>query len=253
VISPMQGYGAVKRNGSSSKRRSAASERRDSGGAQVMVLKESQASPAVSAPSQGTRALQRSSERSTASAGVKATSRESQRRSVAGNALPEKRDSLLDKASARQRGTGGSGGGHASAAPPHSTGATHQMTQPATSGHDQELDRSIALMERRLRERYGPGGMPEEAIAHLKQLRVDEATGGTKPERKVIGKDIRATVGLIVRHIQRGKHSANHFNGDYLSGDDPGTIISVSGDYAEVDTCPSSVPPSSPRSAGLYV
>ena len=53
MISPMQGYGAVKRNGSSSKRRSAASERRDSGGAQVMVLKESQASPAVSAPSQG--------------------------------------------------------------------------------------------------------------------------------------------------------------------------------------------------------
>lgn len=104
-------------------------------------------------------------------------------------------------------------------------------------------------MERRLRERYGPGGMPEAAIKHVKQLRSDaaqaahsvgvtllgtaEAVGG-KGMRKIIGKDVPGVVGQIVRHIRRGKHSDGHFDGDYFSGDETGTVISVTGDNAEV-------------------
>ena len=102
-------------------------------------------------------------------------------------------------------------------------------------GADSDIAKANALMERRLRERYGPGGMPEAAIAHVKQLRFDSAQEvGERPKPKLIGRDVPGCVGQIVRHSQRGKHTAGKFDFDYFSGDDTGTVLSVSGDYAEV-------------------
>jgi hypothetical protein len=54
------------------------------------------------------------------------------------------------------------------------------------------------------------------------------------PQRKVLGKDVNAIKGQIVRHVEGGRHVEGECDRDYLSGGLEGVILDVCGDYAQV-------------------
>lgn len=75
-------------------------------------------------------------------------------------------------------------------------------------------------------------GEKEVELAGMKYSWTAESKGVTK--NVVLGRDVKAVSGQVVRHAGGGKRPPGQFDGDYLSGGDLGTVTDVCGDYAQV-------------------